>query len=132
MTEPRAEPVEQFVGHAIVGSIDQACATSRQKPASGNSSKKVSISSAVRPVAFLSSMFSSTSRVPSGLIGVKFRQGIRVRDDGSDPERKLGQLMHERRLVETLVLDGRMHADIAERQPWLSSEERDQPRQLVP
>ena len=59
------------------------------------------------------------------------RDGIRVRDDRSDPDRKLGELLHERRRVQPLMLDGCMNADIAEGQPWLGREIRDQPRQLV-
>jgi hypothetical protein len=54
-------------------------------------------------------------------IGVRFHEAIRVGDDGTDPQRKPAQLLHQGRLVETLVLDGRVNADMAERQTRLCS-----------
>jgi hypothetical protein len=64
--------------------------------------------------------------------GVRFHEAVRVGDDGADPQRKPAELLHEGRLVETLVLDGRVHADIAEWQPRLCSQIRQQSRKLVP
>jgi hypothetical protein len=55
-----------------------------------------------------------------------------VHHDRSDPDWELSQLLHERRLLRPLVLDGRMDADVAEWQAWRATQLGDEPRQLAP
>ena len=104
---------------------------SKQKPASGNAWKKVSISSDAPCGLPVIHVLEHQPGAKSS-IGVRFHEAVRVGDDGADPQRKPAQLLHEGQLVETLVLDGRMHADIAEWQPRLCSQIRQQSRKLVP
>jgi hypothetical protein len=82
---------------------------SKQKPASGNTSKKVSISSAAprgRPaIHVLEHQPGAESS-----IGVRFHEAVRVGDDGANPQRKLAQLLHEGRLVSSTANVDTLHA----------------------
>ena len=132
MTEPRAVAVEEVVGHdhrwvdrPSVRDVEAEAGVGQRLE---EGLELVGGAARVLPVVHVLKHEPGSKRAEDANVG----QGIRVRDDGSDPDRELGQLLDELRLVQRLMLDGRMDADISEWQARLTSEVRDQSRQLVP
>jgi len=130
LTESGAEPVEQLVGHGH-RRIDRPRVCDVEAEACVGQLLKEGLN-LVGGAAGAFPVVHVLEHQPrsKGPICVWIREGIRVRDDRSHPDRELGELLNEHRCFQPLMFDRCVNADVAERQAWLGQEVPDEPGQL--